>query len=147
MKEKKHFLLLYVRFSWSVGEAGGRKEVSTHTNTMVRFPCASPQDAAYIYTQHNQTHTHTQHRTIDPHTMLTAESNSQISLRVLLASAKKTWQMNESWIFNVFFFGVAYVCIFLFLVFWYFIEILKHVHMLLSKIIASVPKWSFCFAQ
>ena len=52
--------MLYIRFSWSVGVAGGRKEVSTHTDTMVQFPSASPQDAARIYTRVWHTHTHTQ---------------------------------------------------------------------------------------
>lgn len=52
-KKNSYFLLLYVRFSKSVGEAGGRKEVSTHTNTMVWFPYASPQDAVKIHTQTN----------------------------------------------------------------------------------------------
>lgn len=54
---------MYIRFSWSVGVAGGRKEVSTHTDTMVQFPFASPQDAARIYTRATHTHTNTKTNT------------------------------------------------------------------------------------
>lgn len=63
---------MYIRFSWSVGVAGGRKEVSTHTDTMVQFPFASPQDAARIYTR--ATHTHTQTQKLTPNRKSTRDA-------------------------------------------------------------------------
>lgn len=130
--------------------------MSTHTNTMVWFPSASPQDADYIYRHVQYTHTN-ETGTMDPHMLLSfdlllltllllrkftspVEPVLKCPIKCSLHLPKKTEQDVGNKLWNLGFLNCLHTSFFSimcgiwsyllhFLFFLYFIGILKHFHM------------------